>query len=111
LSTLPGEADATGDAAEVVIPFEPASPAGRRLFRARRKAARVLPGDVMPQADVTGDPELVRLTEQVRASLLVDPAELRESESVRAETAMKASGIAAQMSAYMGGYRLAAVAG
>ena len=46
----------------------------------------------------------------MRASLLIDPAELRESESVRAETAMKASRIAAQMSAYMSGRRVAEVA-
>jgi hypothetical protein len=66
--------------------------------------------DVMPRLNVTGDPELERLTAQVRASLLVDPAELRRSESVRTDTAMKAARIARQMSAYMSGYQLAAVA-
>jgi hypothetical protein len=66
--------------------------------------------DVMPRLNVTSDPELERLTSQVRASLLVDPAELRKSESVRADTAIKASRIAEQMSAYMTGYQLAAVA-
>jgi hypothetical protein len=66
--------------------------------------------DVMPRLNVTGDPELERLTSQVRASLLVDPAELRKSESVRADTAMKAARIATQMAAYMAGYQLAAVA-
>jgi hypothetical protein len=65
--------------------------------------------DVMPRLNVTGEPELERLTEQVRASLLVDPAELRKSESVRADTAIKASRIVAQMSAYMAGYQLAGV--
>jgi len=64
--------------------------------------------DVMPRLNVTGDAELELLTEQVRASLLVDPAELRESESVRAETAIKAAMISGEMSAYMGGYRVAA---
>src|SRR5581483_8847835 len=66
--------------------------------------------DVMPRLNVTGDPELERLTSQVRASLLVDPAELRKSESVRTDTAMKAAKIATQMAAYMAGYQLAAVA-
>ena len=32
--------------------------------------------DVMPRLNVTHDPELKRLTDQVRASLLVDPPEL-----------------------------------
>ena len=59
---------------------------------------------------ITGDPELERLTSQVRASLLVDPAELRKSESVPTDTAMKASRIAQQMSAYIAGNQLAAVA-
>jgi len=66
--------------------------------------------DVMPRLNVTGDLELERLTEQVRASLLVDPAELRESDSVRKETATKAAMISQQMSAYMAGYRVADVA-
>jgi hypothetical protein len=64
----------------------------------------------MPRLNVTGDPELDRLTAEVRASLLVDPAELRQSESVRNDTATKAARIAAQMSAYMSGYQLTAVA-
>jgi hypothetical protein len=66
--------------------------------------------DVMPRLNVTGDPELERLTFEVRASLLVNPAELRKSESLRADTAMQASKIANQMSAYISGYQLAAVA-
>jgi len=65
--------------------------------------------DVMPRLNVTGDAELERLTKQVRASLLVDPAELRKSESVRAETAMKAANISRQMRTYMVGYQQAAV--
>jgi hypothetical protein len=35
--------------------------------------------DVLPKLNVTGDPELERLAAQVRASLLVDPQELRKS--------------------------------
>ena len=66
--------------------------------------------DFMPKLNVTGDPELERLTSQVRASLLVDPDELRRSETVRTDTASKAARIAEQMSAYMTGYQLAAVA-
>jgi len=63
--------------------------------------------DVMPRLNVTADPELERLTAEVRASLLVDPAELRKSESVPTDTAMRAARIARQMSAYMAGYQLA----
>jgi len=50
--------------------------------------------DVLPKLNVTGDPELERLAAQVRASLLVDPQELRKSESVRTEIAKAASDIA-----------------
>ena len=60
--------------------------------------------DVLPKLNVTGDPELERLAAQVRASLLVDPQELRESESVRSETAKNATAIAQRMAAYMGVY-------
>ncbi len=66
--------------------------------------------DVMPRLNVTGDPELDRLTNQVKASLLVDPAELRKSEDVRTQTAKAAARIAEQMAGYMAGYRLTAVA-
>ena len=64
--------------------------------------------DVMPKLNVTGDPELERLTAQVRASLLIDPDELRQSESTRTETAKKAAEIAERMAGYMAGYQLAA---
>ncbi len=57
--------------------------------------------DVLPKLNVTGDPELERLAAEVRASLLVDPQELRKSESVRNETAKAALAISARMSAYM----------
>lgn len=60
--------------------------------------------DVLPKLNVTNDPELARLAEQVRSSLLVDPQELRKSESRRAETAMTAAAIAAHMAGYMAGY-------
>jgi hypothetical protein len=60
--------------------------------------------DVLPKLNVTGDPELERLAAQVRASLLVDPQELRKSESVRTETAKRASAICDRMAAYMAGY-------
>lgn len=66
--------------------------------------------DIMPRLNVTGDPELDRLTSQVRASLLVDPAELRKSEDVRTQTAKAAARIAEQMAGYMAGYRFTAVA-
>jgi hypothetical protein len=62
--------------------------------------------DVLPKLNVTGDPELERLAAQVRASLLVDPQELRKSESIRSETAKAALAIADRMSAYMCGYSL-----
>ena len=58
--------------------------------------------DVLPKLNVTGDPELERLASQVRASLLVDPQELRKSESIRSETAKNAAAIASRMAAYMG---------
>src|ERR1700722_5603599 len=58
--------------------------------------------DVLPKLNVTNDPELERLTDQVHASLLVDPKELRQSESVRAETAKTAAEIAQRMASYMG---------
>ena len=62
--------------------------------------------DVLPKINVTGDPELERLSAQVRASLLVDPQELRKSDSIRNETAKTASAIASRMAAYMGAYAL-----
>ena len=60
--------------------------------------------DVLPKLNVTGDPELERLSSEVRASLLVDPQELRKSESIRSETARNATAIANRMAADMGGY-------
>lgn len=60
--------------------------------------------DVLPKLNVTHDPELERLAEQVRTSLLVDPTELRKSESRRTETALAAAAIASHMQGYMAGY-------
>jgi hypothetical protein len=64
--------------------------------------------DVLPKLNVTGDPELERLAAQVRASLLVDPQELRKSESIRTDTAKRAAEIARTMGAYMTGYSVVA---
>jgi hypothetical protein len=60
--------------------------------------------DVLPKLNITNDAELERLAEQVRTSLLVDPKELRKSESARAETAKAAAVIAQHMAGYMAGY-------
>jgi hypothetical protein len=64
--------------------------------------------DVLPKLNVTGDPELERLAAQVRASLLVDPQELRKSESIRTDIAKRAAEIARTMGAYMTGYSVVA---
>jgi hypothetical protein len=60
--------------------------------------------DVLPKLNITKDAELERLADQVRTSLLVDPKELRKSESARAETAKAAASIAQHMAGYMAGY-------
>ena len=65
--------------------------------------------DVLPKLNVTSDPELDRLAEQVRTSLLVDPKELRKSDAVRAETAKAAAAIAQHMAGYMAGYSISAL--
>lgn len=62
--------------------------------------------EVLPKLNVTNDPELERLAQQVRTSLLVDPNELRDSESARADTAKAAAAIAQRMSGYMAGYSM-----
>jgi hypothetical protein len=64
--------------------------------------------DVLPKLNVTNDPELERLAEQVRTLLVVDPKELRKSETVRAETAKAAAAIAQHMAGYMAGYSVSA---
>jgi hypothetical protein len=65
--------------------------------------------DVMPKLNIAHDPELDRLTAEIRASLLVNPETLRKSESVRTETARAAARIAEQMAGYMGGEFTAAL--
>jgi hypothetical protein len=67
--------------------------------------------DILPKLNVTGDAELERLAEEARASLLVDPHELRNSDSVRSETAKAASAIADRMKAFMTGYSVPAPTG
>jgi hypothetical protein len=64
--------------------------------------------DILPKLNVTADLELERLAAQVRASLLVDPQELRKSESVRSDTAKAAAMIAQRMAGYMAGYTVPA---
>ena len=60
--------------------------------------------DVLPKLNFTGDPELEQLAAQVRASLLVDPQELRKSESARNETAKAALAISQRMAPYLTDY-------
>jgi hypothetical protein len=67
--------------------------------------------EVLPKLNVAGDPELERMAGQVRASLLVDPKELRKSDASRNETARAAAAIAQQMAGYMAGYQPAPQAG
>lgn len=62
--------------------------------------------EVLPKLNVTQDPELERLAAEVRCSLLVDPKELRASESVRTETARAAAAIADRMATYMSAYAI-----
>ena len=64
--------------------------------------------DMMPKLNVTGDPELERLTAEVRSSLLVDPKDLRKSDTVRNDTAKAAAAIAQHMAGYMAGYHTSA---
>jgi hypothetical protein len=58
--------------------------------------------DVLPRLNITGDTELTRMASEVRASLVIDPDELRKSESVCTDTAKAATAIAERMAAYMG---------
>ena len=60
--------------------------------------------EVLPKLNITNDVELERLAQEVKASLLVDPKQLRQSETVREDTARAASAIAQQMAGYMAGY-------
>ncbi len=65
--------------------------------------------DVLPKLNITNDPELDRLAEHVRTSLLIDPKELRKSDAIRAETAKVAASIAQHMAGYMAGYSIPAL--
>ena len=60
--------------------------------------------DILPKLNVTRDPELERMADQVRTALLVDPKQLRESEVARVDTAKAAIAIADRMSVYMSAY-------
>lgn len=57
--------------------------------------------EVLPKLNVTGDPELERMAQQVRRSLLVDLKELRESETSRQETARAAAAIGPQVAEFI----------
>ena len=58
--------------------------------------------DVLPKLNIAGDTDLDRMAAEVRKSLVVDPQELRKSETVRSDTAKAAVDIAQRMAAYMG---------
>lgn len=58
--------------------------------------------DVLPKLNIAEDTELDRMASEIRRSLVVDPQELRKSESVRSETAKAAVDIVQRMAAYMG---------
>lgn len=58
--------------------------------------------DVLPRLNISGDEELSRMTDTIRHSLLVDTDELRNSESLRTDTAKAAADIMQRMAAYMG---------
>ncbi len=58
--------------------------------------------DVLPRLNITNDIELERMAAEVRSSLVLDPEELRKSESARTDNARAAAEIAARMAAYMG---------
>lgn len=58
--------------------------------------------DVLPKLNIAEDTELDRMAAEVRRSLVVDPQELRKSETVRSDTAKAAVDIVQRMAAYMG---------
>ena len=58
--------------------------------------------DVLPKLNIAGDTELDRMAAEVRRALIVDPKELRKSETVRNDTAKAAVNIVQRMAAYMG---------
>ena len=58
--------------------------------------------EVLPKLNISSDPALDRLTEEVRRALLVDVKDLRKDESVRTQTAQAAEEIARKMAGYVG---------
>lgn len=58
--------------------------------------------DVLPKLNIAGDTELDRMASEVRRSLIVDPQELRKSETVRSDATKAAVDIVQRMAAYMG---------
>jgi DNA-binding transcriptional regulator/RsmH inhibitor MraZ len=58
--------------------------------------------DVLPKLNIAGDTELERMAGEVRQSLLVDPQQLRKSQTMRSDAAKAATDIARRMAAYMG---------
>jgi hypothetical protein len=58
--------------------------------------------DVLPKLNIAGDTELDRMASEIRKSLVVDPQELRKSETMRSDAAKAAADIAQRMAAYMG---------
>lgn len=93
--------DAVGHMAERLAAYKVTEGGVEHPFRDSIVTNLVKLVDVLPKLNVTSDPELERLAEQVRTSLLVDPKELRNSASVRIETAKAAAAIATHMAGYM----------
>jgi hypothetical protein len=58
--------------------------------------------DVLPKLNIAGDTELDRMASEIRKSLVVDPQELRKSETMRSDAAKAAANITQRMAAYMG---------
>jgi hypothetical protein len=58
--------------------------------------------DVLPKLNIAGDTELDRMASEIRKALVVDPKELRKSETMRSDAAKAAADIVQQMAAYMG---------
>jgi len=58
--------------------------------------------DVLPKLNIAGDTELDRMASEIRKSLVLDPQELRKSETMRSDAAKAAADIAQRMAAYMG---------
>lgn len=57
--------------------------------------------DKVPQLNLTGDPEITTMTEEMRSLVAHQPATLREDMTVRSETARKAAALAKKMAAWV----------